>query len=540
MIPSSVFHRAEQLAAWAAHGPGWHLAVTCTGGVAGTTAAWLTVRHMRRTLDALFATTRERRSKLPEDQRADPFVLTVAVGSVVLCVEGMTRVFLHYMHLPLLPTITFGGVLELTGLALGRLARKRILAKHPADNLKRMVWGVAALSGLISSAASNTWIEAVLRAVLPLVAAVLWHETMLPVPDEVTLTEWERAKSATRHLRAAQRVARASRLTNRWAKWLQTRAADRLARDALVHGDSGAILDAAQRIAVRDALRALGYKVSDGGSEIEGIALLAHASGLTLSPPPPPAALPSGASTGEPGSLDTPESVAPPSPELTGVPASETHSGRLGVPRGTRPGVPLRSERGASENRRSTTPPPPRPSAARTAATPTTPAMEPVMFNPDSAAAGERTIKRFTDQERKTWEKLLDDSGETTPSQPQIQAAMGCGAGRAKNLQHALLMARSDDALGLAQQDTTRRPDDTPPPASPHSTNRTDSGRGEGQEVGLSGAPVHSDRAAGGASLSGSGEQVRPERNYDSVRAGGDEAEGLHLVHSATFGGWAA
>jgi hypothetical protein len=191
----------------------------------------------------------------------DPFTVYVTLMAMFLSINGMWHVFTETMHLPWVVRLVACTVLESSGLAFMRLARKDILRKRPATRHVAIVWAIAVLSGGLSASASHSFLEAAIRLFLPALAVQLCHSWMLPLPTEVTLTQHEKGKRAWRYVRATRRLDRAGNVVTIWfaAKRLNMES-DRLTRRSLMTGDATAVLAAAERIAITEALA--GLKVS--------------------------------------------------------------------------------------------------------------------------------------------------------------------------------------------------------------------------------------------------------------------------------------
>jgi hypothetical protein len=235
------------------------------GGVlaAAVVAAVLFGRVARRRLAAVKA----RRAAAAEaavrgenaDEGLDPFTVYVTLMATFLSVNGMWHVFTEVMHLPWVVRLVASTVLESSGFAFMRAARRDIHAKRPATRHVAIVWAIAVLAGGLSAGASHSVLEGVIRVVLPLLAVQLCHSWMLPVPTRVTLTQHEMGKRAWRYVRAHRRLERADSRIGQWfARKLLNLESDRLTKRSLMTGDSSSVLSAAERIATGEALAGLG------------------------------------------------------------------------------------------------------------------------------------------------------------------------------------------------------------------------------------------------------------------------------------------
>lgn len=231
-----------------------HAVIAAAAGLAAAGLLTFGVGRVRRQV----AAARARRVEGAPDGM-DPFTVYVTLMATALSVNGMWHVFTETIPLPGVVRVIASSVLESTGFAFMRNARARIIAKKPATRDIAAVWGIAVLSGSLSSAASHSPLEAVIRFVLPSLAVRLCHSWMLPEHDEITLTQHEKGKRAWRFVKARRRLDRAgNRLTRRVARVLVNVETDRLTKRSLMSGDAAAVLAAAERAATVEALSGLG------------------------------------------------------------------------------------------------------------------------------------------------------------------------------------------------------------------------------------------------------------------------------------------
>lgn len=238
---------------WTATGPAWHKAAAAGAAAALAIIIW---RALHITRNAA------RRTLAASDEPMDPFTIIITVMATGLSIDGMWAVF-GSLHLVTPARIVSCGVLEASGFAFMRLARKDIKAGRPATAHTIIVWALAILSGLLSAAASKSAIETIVRLVFPSLAVQLCHSWFLPIPTEVTLTQRQKGKRAWRYVKANRRLARARTPISRWAAGqLLALESDRLTKRSLMTGDPSAVLDAAERAATTEALAALGITPS--------------------------------------------------------------------------------------------------------------------------------------------------------------------------------------------------------------------------------------------------------------------------------------
>lgn len=258
---------------WLAHAQAWQQGAVA-GGAAVVIGAliWWPIHHRRQ--------AKKRRQELallagpdaaePKDEPLDPFTAFVTLMATFLSVNGMWHVFGEAMHLPGPARLVSCSVLEASGFAFMRLARRDILNKRPATGNVVTVWVIAVLSGTLSSGASQSPLEVVIRFAFPLLAVHLCHSWMLPIPTEITLDKLQKGKRAWRYIKANRRVARSNNKLTRWGNQkLLDMEADRLAKRALLAGDdTSEVLREAERASVVEALTALRPAGSvPGGSE---------------------------------------------------------------------------------------------------------------------------------------------------------------------------------------------------------------------------------------------------------------------------------
>jgi len=209
---------------------------------------------LRRTIRLLAASLRA----ADDGEPIDPFTAAVTILATALSVDGMWIVF-GDLHLVTPARIVSCGVLEASGFAFMRLARKDILAGRPATAHTVIVWAIAILSGCLSAGASSNPIETVVRLFFPLLAVQLLHSWFLPIPSEITLTQRQKGKRAWRYVKANRRVQRAKNPASRWiAGQILALESDRLGKRACMTGDATTVLDAAEQAIMAEALAALG------------------------------------------------------------------------------------------------------------------------------------------------------------------------------------------------------------------------------------------------------------------------------------------
>lgn len=262
--PAVVFGpTAARLLAWIIRDT-WHLTVVAIASVVFLGGCVLALRWGRRRL----AETSQRRAiaamagKAPNDG-LDPFTVYVTLMATFLSVNGMWIVFGAVMHLPPIVRLVACTVLESSGFAFMRAARRDIQAKRPGTRHVAIVWAIAMLSGGLSAGASHSALEAIIRACLPSLAVLLCHSWMLPLPTEVTLSQFEKGKRAWRYVKATRRRERATNPVTRWvAERLLNAESDRLTKRSLMTGDASRVLSAAERLATTEALAGLGIAPS--------------------------------------------------------------------------------------------------------------------------------------------------------------------------------------------------------------------------------------------------------------------------------------
>lgn len=211
-------------------------------------AAWMILRHLGRTVKA----------KMRDgDEPMDPFIAAVTILATALSIDGMWTVFGN-LHLVTPARVVSCGVLEASGFAFMRLARKDIKAGRPATGHTVIVWAIAILSGALSAGASSNAIETIVRLFFPSLAVQLCHSWFLPIPSEMTLTQRQKGKRAWRYVKAQRRLDRAKTTPTRWiAGQLLALESDRLAKRSLMTGDASDVLEAAEKNAKAEALAAL-------------------------------------------------------------------------------------------------------------------------------------------------------------------------------------------------------------------------------------------------------------------------------------------
>lgn len=244
----------------------WAISSWAHAGIAGgvlaglALAAALVVRAVRRHRAAAAA----RRAAMLDagespDEGLEVYTVYVTAMAMFLSVNGMWHVFTETMHLPWIVRLVACTVLESAGLAFMKLARKDILANKAATRHVAIVWAIALLSGALSAGASKSILEGVIRVSLPLLAVQLCHSWMLPVPTEITLTQHELGKRAWRYVRATRRLDRSGNPVTRYvARKRLNFESDLLTKRSLMTGDATAVLGAAERIAIGEALAGLG------------------------------------------------------------------------------------------------------------------------------------------------------------------------------------------------------------------------------------------------------------------------------------------
>lgn len=213
--------------------------------------AWILLRNLGRLM-------RTKMHGLDGDEPMDPFIAVVTIMATGLSVDGMWTVFGN-LHLVTPARVVSCGVLEASGFAFMRLARKDIKAGRPATGHTVIVWAIAILSGALSAGASSNAIETIVRLFFPSLAVQLCHSWFLPIPSEMTLTQRQKGKRAWRYVKANRRVQRAKNPITKWtAGTLLALESDRLAKRSLMTGDATAVLAASEKIATAEALAALG------------------------------------------------------------------------------------------------------------------------------------------------------------------------------------------------------------------------------------------------------------------------------------------
>jgi hypothetical protein len=235
----------------------------------------------------------------------DPFTVYVTLMAMFLSIDGMWHVFGETMHLPWIVRLVACTVLESSGLAFMRLARKDILSNRAATRHVSIVWAIAALSGGLSASASRSVLEAVIRLALPPLSVQLCHSWMLPLPTAITLTQHEKGKRAWRYVKATRRLDRADNILTIWIAHKRLNLeSDRLTKRSLMTGDATAVLAAAERIAITEALGGLGMSPGTVLDAAEGSGV-AHADSRdsTDSGPRTPAALIDGLTSADPRTL---------------------------------------------------------------------------------------------------------------------------------------------------------------------------------------------------------------------------------------------
>lgn len=239
---------------WIAAAQPWQKAALAAAAAIATGIIWALLRSLGRL-------TRTKMHGLRDvDDPMDPFIAAVAVMATALSVDGMWKVF-GALHLVTAARFISCGVLEASGFAFMRLARKDIQATpaRPATKHVVIVWCIAILSGTLSAGASGNALEAAVRLAFPSLAVQLCHSWMLPVEAEITLTQRQKGRRAWRFVKANRRVQRARTRPSKWiAGQLLALESDRLAKRSLMTGDATAVLAASEKIATAEALAALG------------------------------------------------------------------------------------------------------------------------------------------------------------------------------------------------------------------------------------------------------------------------------------------
>lgn len=250
---------------WLAHASTWQQAAVAGGAVVVVgLSLWWSGRVVKRRTKAAAERLRAAMAGDETTEPMDPYIAFVTLMATLLSVSGMWRVFGETMHLPNLVRAVSCSVLEASGFAFMRLARKDILMKRPATQHTVIVWVIAVLSGTLSAGASQSPLEAVIRISMPLLAVKLCHSWMLPIPAEITLNQLQKGKRAWRYIKAQRRLERAS---NRVTKYINGKLmdleSDRLAKRALMIGDASSVLAASERASIGEALRALGVRPTE-------------------------------------------------------------------------------------------------------------------------------------------------------------------------------------------------------------------------------------------------------------------------------------
>nr|BEK71273.1 hypothetical protein KPHV_85000 [Kitasatospora purpeofusca] len=128
----------------------------------------------------------------------DLSTMLVAAVAAYLSANGLRRVGEHLMHLaPPADFLPFVG-LDLAAMVCGRRARRSAQAGHGPGLSGVLFWTLAAVSSFFSATEADSILGAALRAVWPLLAAVLW---------EIGSLEERRAARAAAGRRPARRLA---------------------------------------------------------------------------------------------------------------------------------------------------------------------------------------------------------------------------------------------------------------------------------------------------------------------------------------------
>lgn len=254
---------------WLAHASTWQQAAVASGAVlAAGLSLWWSARLVKRRTMAAAERLRSAMAGDETNEPMDPYIAFVTLMATLLSVSGMWRVFGETMHLPNLVRGISCSVLEASGFAFMRLARKDIQMKRPATQHTVIVWVIATLSGALSAGASKSFLEVVIRFCMPLLAVKLCHSWMLPIPAEITLNQLQKGKRAWRYIKAQRRVERANTgVTKYVAGKLLDLESDRLAKRALMIGDASSVLAASERASIGEALRALGVRPTEQDQE---------------------------------------------------------------------------------------------------------------------------------------------------------------------------------------------------------------------------------------------------------------------------------
>ena len=150
----------------------WQFAV---GALVLTTGPALALHRRRTTLAALSQTHRaalaESRGRRVEDQ----LTVVIAAAAAALSATGLRRVGRYQMGLPdpfdLLPFIA----LDIAAMVCGRRARRRARSGEGPGLSGALFWVLAGTSSVFSAAEAGSLLGAAVRAVWPVLAAVLWE-----------------------------------------------------------------------------------------------------------------------------------------------------------------------------------------------------------------------------------------------------------------------------------------------------------------------------------------------------------------------------